>query len=430
MGQYGLEHQYETMLRGTPGIRQVEVDTFGRETQKLAVKPPIPGVNLVLTLDLTLQQMAEQLLDPYTGSIIALDPRNGQILALASNPAFDPTTFTTRLSSAAWSRLATDPKHPLNNRAIQGQYAPGSLFKIVTALAILEEGVATPHSTVCCSGKHVYGRRTYHDWKRSGHGCVDLYQALVQSCDIYFYHMGEQVGVDRLAHYARAFGLGTSTELMPKMEQPGLVPSRQWKRQNRGEPWYGGETLSVAIGQSYTLTTPLQITNLMAMVANGGTLYRPYVVLRQERMDDVVIHENAPTVVQRLSVEPDHLDWIKQSLWGVVNEPNGTGKQARHDHIAIAGKTATVQVVRLPKGGKGKAVQARLPEHQRDHAWFAAFAPMDAPRIVVVIMIEHAGTGGSQFASWAKTLIQTHLERDLVSVNPFPGNPPPHYTMN
>ncbi|MDH3598047.1 MAG: penicillin-binding transpeptidase domain-containing protein, partial [Candidatus Tectomicrobia bacterium] len=240
---------------------------------------------------------------------------------------------------------------------------------------------------------------------------------LVQSCDVYFYHVGQEVGVDRLAHYARAFGLGQATGVAPDAEKPGLIPSKQWKRQTHGEPWYGGETLSVAIGQSYTLTTPLQVANLMATLANGGTLYRPYAVRRQERSDGAILHATAPEVVHHLAVKPSHLFAVRKSLWGVVHDQKGTGQQARHERIAIAGKTATVQVVRLPKSGAGPNFQSGLPAHQRDHAWFVAFAPVDAPRIVVVVMIENAGKGGSHFAYVAKTLIQTYLEHDLVSAH-------------
>jgi len=417
VGQYGLERQYESVLRGISGIRRVEVDTFGRETQQLAINPPIPGVNLVLTLDLALQQTAEQLLETHTGSIVALDPRNGEILASVSNPAFDPNLFAAHLSSSAWTQLTTDSQHPLHNRVIQGQYPPGSIFKIITAIAALEDGVITPRTTMCCHGHYTYGRRTYRDWKHAGHGCVDLYQALVQSCDVYFYHVGQEVGVDRLSYYARAFGLGQATGIAPGTEKPGLIPSKQWKRQIRGEPWYGGETLSVAIGQGYTLTTPLQVANLMATVANGGTLYRPYAVRWQERLDGAILHETTPEVVHRLAVKPSHLQEVKKSLWGVIHDAKGTGRQARHERIAIAGKTATVQVVSLPKDGGGPNFQAHLPAHQRDHAWFAAFAPVDNPRIVVVVMIEHAGKGGSHFAYIAKTLVQTYLERHLVSAH-------------
>ncbi len=252
VGQSGLERVYEHRLRGELGIRRVEVDTFGRETKQLAAKPPQPGVNLVTTLDFGLQQMAEQLLAEHTGSIVVLDPNSGQILAMASRPAFDPNMFTSRMSTDAWSTLTTHPKHPLHNRAIQGHYPPGSVFKMITALAILEEGVASKNRTVCCTGHYAYGRRVYRDWKRSGHGCVDVYQALVQSCDVYFYHMGQELGIDRLARHAKALGLGEVTGFAPQVEAKGLMPSSKWKRRARGQPWYGGETLSVAIGQGYT----------------------------------------------------------------------------------------------------------------------------------------------------------------------------------
>ncbi len=423
VGHDGSEHQYEDLLRGTAGIRQVEVDTFGRETQQLGIQPPTPGVNLVLTLDVTLQQLAEQLLESHTGSIVALDPRNGQLLASASNPTFDPSLFATRLSPTTWTELKTHPKKPLHNRVIQGQYPPGSIFKIITALAALEEGLTTPETQICCKGHYTYGRRTYRDWKHSGHGCVDLYQALAQSCDVYFYKMGEVIGVDRLATYARDFGLGQITGIGIGTEQPGLIPSKQWKRQARGAPWYGGETLSVAIGQGYTLTTPLQVANLIATLANGGTLYRPYVMLAQQQTAGAEFQHLPPTTIRHLTVQPHHLDLIKHGLWGVVNDPKGTGRQAQHDRIQIAGKTATVQVVSLPDGEHGPAGQALWPEHQRDHAWFAAYAPVEEPRIVVVVMIEHAGKGGSHFAALSKQLIQTYLEHNLVSAHTPPHHP-------
>jgi penicillin-binding protein 2 len=418
IGQYGLEHTYESILRGQHGVRQVEVDAFGREIQLIAARPPKPGINLVLTLDLHLQQLAEQLLEPHTGSIIALDPQNGQILALASSPAFDPNSFAARLSEAEWTALTTNPKHPLHNRALQGQYPPGSIFKIVTALAALEEGIITPFTTEFCPGYYVYGGRTYRDWKPSGHGSVDLRKALSQSCDVYFYHLGQELGIDRLARYAQAFGLGQTSGFAPTVEKSGLIPSTQWKRQARGRPWYSGETLSVAIGQGYTLLTPLQAVNMIATLANNGHLYKPYVVLRRERADGTVLQETKPTVLRELQISPEHMAIVRQGLWGAVNDPHGTGKNAHHEHIAIAGKTGTAQVIRLQERNGLRQRQEQLPEYQRDHAWFVAFAPFEAPRIAVVVMIEHAGKGGSQFAGYAKSLIESYLQRYPVAVGP------------
>jgi penicillin-binding protein 2 len=411
VGQSGLERAYEHHLRGKPGIRRVEVDTYGRETQQLAVKPPQPGADLITTLDFSLQHLAEELLDAeaHTGSIVALDPQNGQILAMASRPAFDPNMFASRLSAAAWDTLTTHSKHPLHNRAMQGQYPPGSVFKMITALAALEEGVATEQTKVCCMGHYVYGRRIYRDWKRTGHGCVSLYEALTQSCDVYFYHIGQELGIDRLARYANAFGLGQTTGFAPQIEGRGLMPSSQWKRRARGEPWYGGETLSVAIGQGYVSVTPLQVANFIAALANGRALFQPYAVLRQASASGQILNESKSTMIRRLDFQPQHLKSVIKGMWGVVNDPAGTGRGAKHPEIAIAGKTGTAQVVRLGKE-RGEKGQENLPDHLRDHAWFTAFAPLDEPRIVVVVMIENAGRGGSLFARFAKTLIESYLQ--------------------
>lgn len=416
IGQYGLERTQESVLRGQYGLRQVEVDALGRETQLISARLPKPGMDLVLTLDFNLQELAERLLQPHRGVVIALDPRNGQILALASSPAFDPNAFASQLSKAEWTALATNPKHPLNNRALQGQYPPGSIFKIVTALAALEEGVITPQKTQFCAGSYTFGGHTFRDWRPGGHGLMNLRQALTESCDVYFYHVGQELGVDRIAQHARTFGLGQASGFAPEMEKSGLIPSTHWKRRTRGQPWYAGETLSVAIGQGYTLFTPLQAVNMIAAVANGGTLYKPYVVLRQESADGTVLHETAPEVLHRLQVKPQHLAMVRQGLWSVVNDPRGTGKKARHDQIAIAGKTGTAQVVRLAEH-TGRRGQEHLPEQQRDHAWFVAFAPFEAPRIAVVVMIEHAGRGGGSFAEYAKTVIQAYLQREPVATN-------------
>jgi penicillin-binding protein 2 len=414
VGQYGVERTFEGLLRGQYGLRQVEVDALGRETQLLAARPPKPGVNLVLTLDFQLQQLAEQLLEERRGAIIALDPRNGQVLALASSPTFNPNIFAAHLSRAEWIALTTNPKRPLNNRALQGQYPPGSIFKIVTAVAGLEEGVITPPKTQFCAGSYRFGNYTFRDWKAGGHGTMNLRQAIIESCDVYFYHLGQELGVDRIAQHARTFGLGRVSGLVPEGEKSGLIPSTQWKRRVRGQPWFAGETLSVAIGQGYTLFTPLQAANMIATVANGGTLYKPYVVLRQESADGNVLSETAPEVMQKFQGKPQHLAFVRQSLWSVVNDPRGTGKKARHDQIAIAGKTGTAQAIHLPEHFSRRH-QEFLPEKYRDHAWFVAFAPFEAPRIAVAILIENAGKGGGSFGDYAKALIQDYLQRQPVA---------------
>ena len=407
VGQAGLEQVYEAVLRGQSGVRQVEVDALGRETQLITARPPTPGMDLVLTLDLQLQQLAERLLEGHSGSIVALDPRNGQILALASQPAFDPNAFVPRPSPATWRALSTDPHFPLHNRAAQGQYPPGSVFKIVTALAALADGVITPQTTVCCPGYYDYGGRSFHDWRASGHGCMQLRQALTQSCDVYFYHVGQLLGIDRLAHHANALGFGQPTGFAVGLEKSGLIPSSQWKRQVRGQPWYAGETISVAIGQGYTTVTPLQVANMLATLANGGTLYKPSIVLRQATLHDPAPIETPPMVLHQLHVPPQYIAAVQQGLWSVVNDPRGTGKLAHHDQIAIAGKTGTAQAVPLAEHGR----QEQLPEQYRDHAWFVAYAPFEAPRIAIVVMIEHAGKHGGDFAGYGKTLIEAYLRQ-------------------
>lgn len=409
IGQYGLEQAFEDVMRGEHGLRRVEVNALGRETRLIEKYPPTSGKSLVLTIDVSLQRLAEQLLEGHTGSIVALDPRNGQILAMASRPTFDPNTFATRPSLAEWKALLKNPRFPLHNRAAQGQYPPGSVFKIVTAIAALAEGVVTPQTTVCCPGHYVYGGRTFRDWRLSGHGCVQLRQALAQSCDVYFYHVGQLLGIDRIAQYARAFGLGQATGFAPGLEKSGIVPSTQWKRQVRRQVWYAGETLSVAIGQGYTLTTPLQVANMVATLANGGTLYRPYVVLRQIEADGTMLADTSPTALERLNLPRSYIAAVQQGLWSVVNDPHGTGKAARHERIAIAGKTGTAQVVGIPANNASPQRQAHLPEQHRHHAWFGAYAPFEDPRIAVVVMIENAGKGGGQFAGYAKTLIAAYL---------------------
>ena len=409
IGQYGLERAYEPMLRGTSGWRRVEVNVLGQEIRLLETKQPTSGKDLLLTLDLQLQQLAETLLHKgqHTGSIVALDPRNGQILALASRPAFDPNLLASRPSVAEWQALQNHPDHPLHHRATQAQYPPGSVFKIVTAVAALAEGVATTRTTVCCRGHYTYGGHTYRDWTARGHGCVQLRQALAQSCDVYFYHIGQLLGVDRIAHYARAFGLGQVTGFAPGLDRSGLMPTRQWKQQVRKQPWFAGETLPVAIGQGYVLTTPLQVANMVATLANGGTRYKPYVVLRQVEPDGTKLPETTPVVVQHLDVPASYMTAVQQGLWSVVNDGRGTGKRARHPRIAIAGKTGTAQVIST--GGRGRRSQSLLPKAHRNHAWFAAYAPFDAPRIAVVVMLENAGRSGGEFGSYAKILIQAYV---------------------
>ena len=412
MGQSGLEQAFEDVLRGQPGLRQVEVDVVGRETHVIAARPATPGMDLVLTLDLQLQQLAERLLEGHRGSIVALDPRNGQILALASQPAFDPNAFVPRPSPATWRALSTDPHFPLHNRATQGQYPPGSVFKIVTALAALADRVITPHTTVCCPGYYDYGEHTFRDWKPSGHGCVQLRQALTQSCDVYFYHVGQLLGVDRIAHYAQAFGLGQPTGFAGGFEKSGLVPSSQWKRRVRGQPWYAGETISVAIGQGYTMTTPLAGGKYGSDPGEWGHSVQTLHCAAPRnaaypRTDGHGPHRAAPTP----GASAVHRCRTARTLERCERPERHGGNRRAMSRLPSRGKLGPPRSCGSQNTMPHRAVSTYLPEQYRHHAWFVAYAPFEAPRIAVVVMIEHAGKGGSQFAGYAKTLIEAYLRQ-------------------
>jgi penicillin-binding protein 2 len=411
IGQAGVEKLYERPLRGVKGAREVEVDALGRELQLVQEREPGPGMNLVLTLDLGLQQLVEEEMAGQPGSMVVMDPRNGEILAITSKPSYDPNLFVSGISASNWMRLLKDPRKPLQNRAVQAQYPPGSTYKIIMAVAGLEEGVITPKTTVPCGGLFPFGNRVFKDWKRGGHGPVNIHSALVQSCDIFFYTLGHRLGIDTIARYAKGFGLGMPTGFDPVHEKPGLVPSTAWKRQARGEPWYPGETISAAIGQGYNLVTPMQLLNVMSAVANGGIRYKPRIVKRLETFEGKVVQEFEPQWLGEIPARPETLRLVQQALWGVVNEPRGTGWRARHEQVSIGGKTGTVQVIaNSPKGD-------RLPERFRDHGWFVAFAPVDNPQLAIVILGEHGGRGGSTYAPIARKIVEHYFK--------LPTTPPP-----
>lgn len=410
VGQYGLERQYESTLRGRAGVRQVEVDALGRELLQLEGQTPKPGSDLFLTIDLELQQLAEDLMGDHNGVIVAMDPRNGEVLAFVSRPAFDPNLFASGISGKAWEKLTDNPDHPLQNRAIQGQYPPGSIFKIVVAAAGLEAGVITPKDTINCTGQYEFGDRVFRDWKPEGHGKVDLHKALVESCDVYFYQLGYALGIDRLEAYARGFGLGAPTGVGLGHEKAGLVPSRGWKLDTKGEPWQPGETLGVAIGQGFNLVTPMQMAVLVSAIANGGTLLKPHLVREVRRPSGEVSARADREAAATLPISPRTLQLIREALRGVINEPMGTGARARLEGVVVAGKTGTAQVIQRRTYQDNEKTQRKLPKHLRDHAWFVAFAPFEEPSIALVVFIENAGIGGSHFATLARELIRAHLD--------------------
>jgi len=406
IGRFGLEKTLEEHLRGKSGGQQVEVNALGRQVRVLFQVKDVPGYSTFLTIDRDLQEIAYQALDGKEGVIIALEANSGAILALVSAPAFDPNLFARGITAQEWRAILGDETHPLQNRAIQGQYPPGSIFKMVLAIAALEEGVIEPDTRLFCNGSLAVGRRVFRDWKKEGHGEVDLHKGLVESCDVYFYQLGLQLGVDRIARYARILGLGEKTGIALQGEKEGLIPDSRWKMKEYGQRWYTGETPSVAIGQGYVSVTPLQMASLMAAVANGGTLYRPWFVRKLESVDGTVIREYEPQKIRSLPFKKDTLDRLRRALSDVVNSVKGTGSEARSDLVEIAGKTGTAQLAKM----RGAVIKSEdLPYSIRDHAWFMAYAPNERPEIVVAVLVEHGGHGGSGAAPLAKKVIDSYF---------------------
>ena len=399
VGKNGLENIYESLLRGKKGYKEVEVDVSGRELKTLRKLPPESGNNLILTLDVKIQEELEKLMtgtaeQNMNGSVVVMKVQTGEIIAITSKPSFDPNKFAAGISSQSWKALVTDEWHPLQNRSIHGQYPPGSTYKIVTALAGLEEGVIKPDTSIFCPGHFKLGRGLYRCWKKSGHGFMNLHDALVQSCDVYFYTIGHRLGIDTIAKYAKRSGLGRPTRLGLSREKKGLVPTTQWKLLNKNEPWQLGETISASIGQGFNLVTPIQQVILMAAVANGGILLKPYLVKRIEGPEGQIRKEFFPEIVGQIGVDLDHLEQVRKALRDVVNGVRGTGKKSRLKNIIVSGKTGTAQVVRMKSNEELEKGEV-IPVKYRDHAWFMAFAPYEKPVIAVAIIVEHGGHGGT-----------------------------------
>ena len=403
VGKNGLERVWEKVLHGLDGGRLMEVDARGRVLRTVTETVPAIGKSLILTLDRTIQQRAEEALGAKAGAAVAMDVRTGEILAFASSPAFDPELFSGRIPKKIWNGYLEDLRRPLINKVLTGQYPPGSTFKIITALAGLEEGLVDEHTTVSCNGSYTLGNRTFHCWQRHGHGSVNLKMALKQSCDVYFYHLADRLGVDRIAAYARKYRLGLPTGIGLEHEKPGLIPTTEWKEKKYQQKWARGETVSVGIGQGYVLMTPLQLVSMTASVANGGTVYRPYVVKKVVDQEGKVLSEFKPEVLGTTGISQRSLQLVKSGLQAVVNEPGGTGGAARLAEVTVAGKTGTSQVVKL-RSGKGN------PYQFRDHALFVAFAPVENPEIAVAVVVEHGEHGGSAAAPVAKAIFRAYFE--------------------
>ncbi len=392
IGQWGIEKLFDESLRGTPGKRIIEVNALGREIRLLQEKTPIKGTDVTLSIDINLQKEAEKAFGERAGALVAMKPETGEILSLISKPSFDPNLFTRGISSDKWTAITKDPKNPMLNRALQSQYPPGSTFKIVTALAGLEEGVINPGTKVDCKGEIRYGNWHFGCWQKHGHGVVSLNRAIVESCDVFFYEVGRRLGIDKIYAYATSFGLGKKTGIELGKERQGLIPNTKWKLENKKLPWFLGETFNAAIGQGYVAVTPLQLAVMTNTIANGGTLYKPSLI------------KNAPPVIAgKVKISPANLETVKNGLFGVVNGPGGTGWSAKSDLIPIGGKTGTAQVVKMKSGFQ------YVSEKFRDHAWFVAFAPIERPEIALAVLVEHGGHGGGAAAPIAKRTIEEYV---------------------
>ena len=402
VGQYGVERTYDRILRGVPGQKVVEVNAHGHEKGVRKVQKSEPGNDLYLTIDARLQRLAESLLGDEAGAIVAIEPDSGEVLAMASRPVFDPNLLSRDMTAKQWEAIVQDEGHPLTNRATQGQYPPGSTFKIVMAAAALESKAITPESLVRCAGGFPFGGRVFKDWKAGGHGAMDVSKALVDSCDVFFYTVGYRMGIDTIARYADQFGLGKETGIELPSERVGIVPSTAWKEKAKGQPWLPGETISASIGQGYVTATPLQMAQVIATVANDGVMQRPRLVRAVMDRSSGQLHPSQPVAVGHAAVSPATLRVIQDALAGVVTR--GTATRARSALVTIAGKTGTAQTAALRTGPASE-----IPKKFRDHAWFVSYAPVEAPRIAVAVLVEHMGHGGSAAAPLAKQMIEAFV---------------------
>jgi len=420
IGKRGVELMYDQYLRGADGAEYWEYDADGRRLSEYqpARKNPVPGDNIYLTVDFELQRRAEQYFaeNEMVGSAVVLDPRNGEVLAMVSSPAYNPNVYSKRFAPDVWKTILSNPFKIEVNRAIQGLYSPGSVFKIVMAIAGMSDNVVGPDTHFNCGGSGVFRGRRFRCWKKEGHGAVDVERALKVSCDIYFYNTGDRLGVDKINEYAHKLTFGEISQIDLDGEKAGLVPSIAWRAKNpvRGDAkWYPAETISVSIGQGPLIVTPLQVANMTAAVANGGKVFQPHVVRYVDRVqpDGSYRRFRVPSrVLHEIDLAPAALKAVRTGLWQVVNDVGGTGSNARVPGLDVAGKTGSVQVIAY----SGWIKATSLPFKYRDHAWFASFAPANNPQMVVVVFVEHGGAGGADAAPLAKLLYESKF-RDKVT---------------
>jgi len=407
IGKQGLEKLLEKKLRGELGRTMLEVDARGFEKNQLAVQQPLPGNDVYLTIDSELQKTAEEAMTGLAGSVIATEVNTGRLLVLASTPPLTLTEFVGGISKDAWQAMLDDPLRPLVDKSIQGQYPPASTYKIVTAMAGLGEKIVNPDTVFYCTGSLKFGNRTFRCWKRGGHGAVNLNRALAESCDVYFYQISQSLHVDTLAEYARGFGFGQLTSISLAHEKSGLVPTADWKRRVYREKWQDGENLTISIGQGFNLATPIQVNQMITMVANSEVIYQPQFIEKIINPDGEIVQSFTPIRIKEFEGNEKNLALVRKALVDAVNSNHGTGEKARLDNITVAGKTGTAQVVH--RSQTKDLDEDKIPYKHRDHAWFTCYAPADDPVIAVTVMVEHGSHGGSTAGPIARQVLMKYF---------------------
>jgi penicillin-binding protein 2 len=416
IGKLGIEARYEPWLHGRTGIEKVETDSGGRAVRILSRTAPIAGHNIYLNLDAQLQQIAEQVFGDYRGALVALDPRTGGVISLVSKPGFDPNLFVDGIDAATWNELNNSPDRPLVNRALRGIYPPGSTIKPFMGLAGLELGIRTPSFTISDPGYFTLpgSSHRYRDWKKDGHGMVDLKRSITISCDTYYYGLANQMGIERLSGFLSKFGFGRKSGVDLDGEMSGLMPTPEWKKKRFKQPWWPGETVVAGIGQGYVLATPMQLAVATMAIANNGVIYKPQLIRAWRDAATGKMTYAAPQIMDHVKLTPDFVRLVKEAMVDVTR-PGGTASIAgANTPYAFAGKTGTAQVVGIKQGAK--YVESQVSARNRDHALFIAFAPADNPKIVVAVMVENGGHGGSTAAPIARKVIDYWLLGKLPKV--------------
>lgn len=420
VGRSGVERAFDLPLRGRAGASQLEVNSVGRVIRELDRQDGDPGQDVVLTVDMALQQDAMKRLGDDAGAVVVLDVETGGVIVQASTPSFDPNAFTEGLSTAQWRAVADNERAPLRNKALAGEYAPGSTFKMIVALAALEAGLITPQTNFFCPGFLEVGDGKFHCWRRHGHGHVALDRGISESCDVYFYEVSRRVGIDNIARMAGKFGLGTELGMDTPGERSGLIPTKAWKRAVIGQPWVLGETLVAGIGQGFITTTPMQLATMTARMVNGGKIIQPHLARDVVERDKLAVRTVAET--QIIDVKPQHLKVVTDAMALVMSAPAGTGHAARimTPGMSMGGKTGTAQVRRITQRERESGVikNKDLPWRFRDHALFVGYGPVEAPRYAIAVVVEHGGGGSSVAAPIARDVMTATLKRDPARLAP------------